>query len=62
MPEEIKYIDNNSQIPKLNENVVSNEIKIIENTVPEEKNKPTQKVVIPAWNIEPPVEIQRNIE
>ena len=54
MTEEIKYIDENN-IKELEPN---NKIKEIKDNPQKENNK----ISLPTWNIEPPLEIQRNIE
>ena len=61
MAEEIKYI-NNDEKPKLNEISGIQEIKPLDTIKKEEINLPAKKVSLPTWNIEPPVEIQRNVK
>ena len=54
MTEEIKYIDENN-IKELEPNNKIEEIK-------DNPQKENNKISLPTWNIEPPLEIQRNIE
>ncbi len=54
MAEEIKYIDE-TNIKELEQN---NKIEEIQDNTQKENNK----ISLPTWNIEPPLEIQRNIE
>lgn len=61
MPEEIKYLDS-MNTNKTEEISPIQEIKPLTNTETIKEEKANKKVELPSWNIEPPVEIQRNIE
>ena len=65
MSEEIKFIDNEKQVIESDNNKSFKEESQINTPTEmfeEKPSKESKKVSLPTWNIEPPIEIQRNIK